>query len=105
MRQRRSRLGSFPSGGAPMEGWELVPFRLRLRLGLSMKKAALLEFGQRSSGCPSKFKLVTWQEKLGIPVESANRRYRFSPMLALPVSASSPDQSKHLAWSAPVKLA
>uniref|UniRef100_A0A0E0PYZ0 Uncharacterized protein n=1 Tax=Oryza rufipogon TaxID=4529 RepID=A0A0E0PYZ0_ORYRU len=25
MRQRRSRLGSFPSGGAPMEGWELVP--------------------------------------------------------------------------------
>uniref|UniRef100_A0A0E0GKH6 Uncharacterized protein n=1 Tax=Oryza nivara TaxID=4536 RepID=A0A0E0GKH6_ORYNI len=38
MPQRRSRLGCFPSGGAPMEGWGLVPFRLGL--GLSMNKAA-----------------------------------------------------------------
>uniref|UniRef100_A0A0E0DIT0 Uncharacterized protein n=1 Tax=Oryza meridionalis TaxID=40149 RepID=A0A0E0DIT0_9ORYZ len=39
--------------------------------------------------------------QLGIPIESANRRYRFSPMMflmSLAVSESSPVQSKHLGW-------
>uniref|UniRef100_A0A0E0DIT4 Uncharacterized protein n=1 Tax=Oryza meridionalis TaxID=40149 RepID=A0A0E0DIT4_9ORYZ len=57
MPQRRSRLGSFPSGRASVGGWGLVPFRLGL--GLSMKKKAPMCFvalDNRSSGlcqCPS----------------------------------------------------
>lgn len=40
-------------------------------------------------------------KRVGIPVESANRRYRFSAMvflMSLHASASSPVQSKHLGW-------
>uniref|UniRef100_A0A0E0DIT1 Uncharacterized protein n=1 Tax=Oryza meridionalis TaxID=40149 RepID=A0A0E0DIT1_9ORYZ len=41
-------------------------------------------------------------KRVGIPGESANRRYKLSPRLFLAMSTSSPTQSKHLDWLAVV---